>query len=166
MTLDTPDTHTRTQSVYWPLVPSLRSWSIRGCLALALLGLAACGGGSGGDDGPSDQAKDACRRLGDALVEANRVAEGGATREEAQRVLDDLEALADDAGQAAEEDSAYFALANALDQLIAGLKSANAAQIDASTRTAARQCVDLFPDLVPQTTAPTTAPTTTAATEP
>jgi hypothetical protein len=123
----------------------------------------ACGGGGGDDDDPADQARSACRRLGDALVEANRVAEGGATPEDARRVVDDLRDLADQADQAAEEDSAYFALANALNQLIAGLERANGPQITSSTSTAARQCLELFPQLTTTTTAATT---TSERTEP
>jgi hypothetical protein len=143
-------------------VLSLRSWSIRGLLVLALVALGACGGGSGDDDGPSDVAKDACERYGDFLAEAARLG-GTPTREQAEELVSNLRGIAADAEQASEDDSAYFALANALDQLLSGFETANQAQIDASNRTIARQCLDLFPELGPTESS---APASTEATEP
>jgi len=123
--------------------------------------LAACGGGSD-DDGPADQAKDACQRYGRFLADAGRL-EGMPSQEEAQELVQRLRGIAADAETAAEEDSAYFALANGLDQLLRGFETANQAQIDASNRTIARQCLELFPELDPTQSS---APPSTEGTEP
>jgi len=135
---------------------SLRSSCLRSCtvLLVALLAFAACGGGSSDGDSPADVAKDACKRLGDFLVDADAVA-AAPTQAQAKELVKQLRSIADDAQQAAGDDSTYFALSTALDQLLNGLTTANQSQIEAGYRNAPAQCLQLFPGLLPTTSAPT-----------
>ena len=99
-------------------------------------------------------AKDACKRLGDFLVDANAVA-AAPTQAQAKELVKQLRSIADDAQQAAGDDSTYFALSTAPDQLLNGLTTANQSQIEAGYRNAPAQCLQLFPGLLPTTSAPT-----------